>query len=81
MYTVYVLQDKKGNLYKGLTNNLERRFAEHISGHTQTTSRMHGLEIVYKEEFNTFTEARKREIYFKTAAGRRFIKKQLRTGH
>ncbi|MCX6736225.1 MAG: GIY-YIG nuclease family protein [Candidatus Parcubacteria bacterium] len=77
MFTVYVLKDIKGNFYKGMTNNLQRRISEHRRGHTQTTSRMHQLEIVYKEEHNTFEEARKRELYLKTGAGRKFLKKVL----
>jgi putative endonuclease len=77
MYNVYVLKDKDGNLYKGLTSNLERRLREHKSGHTMTTSKMSGLRVVYKEEYNNFEEARKRELYLKSAAGRRFLKKKL----
>jgi predicted GIY-YIG superfamily endonuclease len=32
MYTVYVLQDENGKIYKGFTNNLARRFSEHVNG-------------------------------------------------
>ena len=77
MYTAYVLQDDHGKLYKGLTNNLERRLREHKSGHTITTSRMSGLKVVYQEIFQTFIEARSREKYFKTAAGRKFLKDKV----
>ena len=77
MYTVYVLKDKNGKLYKGLTNNLQRRIREHKFGKTLTTSKMMELVIFYKEKFDNFEEARKRELYFKTAAGRRFLKKNL----
>ena len=77
MYTVYILQDSDGKLYKGMTNNIERRLAEHRSGHTVTTSKMKDLKIIYKEIYQNFEEARKRELYFKSAAGRRFIKKVL----
>jgi putative endonuclease len=76
MYTVYILEDKNNKLYKGLTNNLKRRLLEHKSGHTITTSRMKDIEIIYREDYDNFEEARKRELYFKTAAGRRFIKKK-----
>ena len=75
MFTVYVLKGQDGKLYKGMTNDLRRRLTEHRSGHTETTSRMTGLRLVYKEEYDTFTEARKRELYLKSAAGRRFLKK------
>ena len=74
MYIVYVLQDEKGKYYKGFTNNLARRFSEHVAGHTKTTKNMLNLKVVYTEEYSTKEEARKREVYFKTAAGRRFLK-------
>ena len=77
MYIVYVLQDKNGNLYKGMTNNLERRFSEHKRGKTKTTRKMDNLKVIYKENYFTFDEARKRELYFKSAAGRKFLKVKL----
>ena len=76
-YTVYVLEDSKGKVYKGVTNDLKRRLREHRSKHTKTTSRMEGINVVYIENFDTFEVARKRELYFKSAAGRRFLKKYL----
>ncbi len=77
MYTVYVLRGKSGKLYKGMTNNLYRRLKEHKFGKTATTARMNGFELMYKEEYTTFGEARQRELYLKSAAGRRFLKKQI----
>ncbi len=76
-YTTYVLRDQNGKLYKGVTNNLMRRLKEHRSGHTITTSRMVGLEVVYIEEYSSFIEARRREVYLKTAAGRKFLKSKI----
>ena len=77
MYTVYVLKDKKGNLYKGMTNNLSRRLAEHKRGKTITIRRMKEIELIYKEEFTEKEEARARELYLKSATGRRFLKNIL----
>lgn len=74
---VYILKDGEGKLYKGLTNNLSRRLSEHKRGKTITTRKMDGLCLVYSEEFDSFNKARERELYFKTAAGRRFIKRIL----
>ena len=78
MYTVYVLQDSNNKFYKGMTNNLFRRLQEHKRGKTITTSKMDNLKVVYVEKFNTFEEARKRELYFKTAAGRKFLKNKIK---
>ena len=77
MYTVYILKDKNNKYYKGLTNNIVRRLKEHKSGHTITTSKMKDIELIYKEEYVAFNEARAREKYFKTAAGRKMLKKLL----
>jgi len=77
MYTTYVLKGSNNKLYKGVTNNLTGRLQEHNSGQTKTTANMQKLEIVYTEIYDTFIEARKREVYLKTAAGRRFLKKIL----
>ena len=76
-YNVYVLRDSNGKFYKGVTNNLPRRLEEHRSGHTRTTSLMKDLVLVYKEEYASFAKARQRELYFKSAAGRRFLKKKI----
>ena len=77
MYTVYVLQDDKNKLYKGLTVNLKRRLQEHKSGKTLTTRRMDDLKVVYTEVHPDFEVARKRELYLKSAAGRRFLKSKI----
>ncbi len=77
MYTVYVIQDSRGRLYKGMTTNLSRRLHEHKTGQTKSTKHLQSLTVVYTEEFDNAAEARKREKYFKTAAGRRFIQKFL----
>ena len=39
---------------------------------------MKELHVIYTEEFGTLEEARKREKYFKSAAGRRFLKTVLK---
>jgi len=80
MYTVYVLQDENGKVYKGFTNNFARRFRDHASGNgSRTTSIMGNLRVVYIEKYDSFEDARAREVYFKTAAGRRFLKTKLRS--
>jgi len=77
MYTVYVLQDENGKFYKGFTNDLSRRLAEHKSGHTKTTRKMKNILIVYTEIFDNLQDARKRELYLKSSAGRRFLKGKI----
>lgn len=75
MFSVYILKDNTGHLYKGMTgNSLEERLKQHLGGNTKTTRRMEGLKLIYSEVFQTAEEARKREKYFKSAAGRRWLK-------
>jgi len=78
MYFVYVLRSEVNrNLYKGYTQDLEQRVDQHNRGRTKSTKAFVPWTLVYWEEFIDAIDARKREKYFKTAAGRRFIKKVL----
>ena len=78
-FYVYVLYNvETGKLYKGHTQNLEKRLAEHTSGHTKTTSHHSGAwKLIYYETFETREMAIAREKYFKTAAGRKFLKNKV----
>jgi len=74
---VYILKSPKFHkFYVGSTDNLERRLSEHNSGLSFYTKRFMPWHVIYKEEFVNLSDARKREKYLKSAAGRRFIKKQ-----
>lgn len=77
MYVVYVLKDATGKLYKGMTSNLEKRLIGHRQGNTRSTKNLRDLQIVYTETCPDRVSARLREKYLKSAAGRRFLKKQL----
>jgi putative endonuclease len=77
-YTVYVLQsEQNGSFYKGMTENIPARLKQHNAGKTKSTQSKRPWRVVYTEAFKTAEEARAREKYFKTAAGRRFLKKVL----
>ena len=78
MFSIYVLQDKKGKIYKGHTEDLARRFREHCSGQTKSTKSMTEPKIIYEEQYETRKEAITREKYLKTAAGRKFLKNKMR---
>ncbi|HBD05294.1 TPA: endonuclease [Candidatus Uhrbacteria bacterium] len=80
MYYVYVIKDKDEKFYKGMTNNIDRRLKEHLHGKTKTTKNMKEIAVIYKEEFNTRAEARQREKYLKSAAGRRMLKQIINSG-
>ena len=74
----YVLLCENGTLYRGYTNDLEKRFAIHKSGKGAKYTRMHKpVEILYSEEFETKIDAIKRERYFKSKEGRLWLKENL----
>ncbi|MFA6422835.1 MAG: GIY-YIG nuclease family protein [Patescibacteria group bacterium] len=75
MAYVYVLKSlKSSKTYVGSTNDLERRISEHNSGKSTFTNKYRPWILFYYEETETLEEARKREKYFKTCSGRKFIK-------
>ena len=65
-YIVYILRCGDGSLYTGITNDLERRVAVHNSGKGAKYTRGRGpLELVYREECGTHSDALKREAQIK----------------
>ena len=78
MFYAYVLKSIEHDyLYKGHCKELEKRIAQHNSGMTRSLRPYIPFKLVYFEKLETEEEARAREKYFKTAAGRRFLKTKL----
>jgi putative endonuclease len=58
MYYVYILQSElNGSYYKGQTNNLARRLAEHNNGEEVATSRYRPWKLVWFATKNSLSEA------------------------
>ena len=75
MFYAYVLKSIEHDYYyKGHCENPEERLKEHNSGKTLSIRPFIPFKIIYLESFNTRDEAIAREKYFKSAAGRRFLK-------
>jgi putative endonuclease len=72
MITVYVLQGKEKR-YVGITNNLARRLAEHLSGRTKGGQIIKDFALFYTERCPDYTSARKREKFLKSGAGREYL--------
>jgi putative endonuclease len=78
MFFVYVLKSKiDGRLYKGMTDNLERRIKEHNFGKVKSTKGYAPWDLVYSEVFDSRIEARLREVFLKSGIGREFLKEKL----
>ena len=63
---IYILRCGNGDLYTGITNDLERRLEQHQSGRggwfTKTTP---PVELVYHEVYDSEDETRHREVQLK----------------
>ena len=66
-WIVYILQCADGTLYTGITNDFERRMAEHEAGQGAKYTKGRGpLRLVYQETCQGRGLASKREIEIKS---------------
>ncbi|WP_424002083.1 GIY-YIG nuclease family protein [Maribacter sp. IgM3_T14_3] len=78
MYHVYVLRSEvDGRLYKGMTNDLQKRIEQHNLGRNKSTKGFLPWVLMYSEEFETRLEARNKEKNFKSGVGREFLRNLL----
>ena len=78
MYFVYVIKSKKDEkLYYGLTTDLEKRLIQYNTGSVKSTKSRIPFDLVYNEKVDTLLQARKKEKYFKSGFGRKYIKLKL----
>jgi len=78
MYYLYILQSKIDNrLYKGITENLRKRFKDHNSGKVKSTKPYRPWILIYYEAHRNKIWAEKSKLFYKTNQGRRQLKKKL----
>ena len=78
MYYTYVLLSQKDNKYYiGYTSDLKKRFKDHSDGKVTSTAVRLPLKLIYYEACLNEFDAKKREHYFKSGYGRRFLKNRL----
>ncbi len=79
MYYIYVLQSgKDGNLYIGCTSNLAQRLKAHQNGLVRSTRSRLPLSLVYRESYDNIHEAYRAERSYKTAGGKRQLKRKIK---
>jgi putative endonuclease len=76
----YILRDRNGRFYFGSTNNLDRRLKEHLSGHSLYTSNVLPVELIFSQEFEDISNARKAETWLKKQKNSNFINKIVDEG-
>ena len=78
-FTYVMLSERDNKLYIGFTNDLEKRVEEHHKGVVASTANRRPLKLIYYEACLSAKDAIKREKYFKTGFGRRFLRNRLET--
>ena len=77
MYYAYVIRSVNHNyIYKGHCYDLKKRLIEHNSGMTKSIRPYLPVKLIYFETFETESEAIAKEQYFKSSAGRRYLKRK-----
>ena len=75
MFFAYILQsDIDQTYYYGHSKNLEVRLKSHNQGKVRSTKGKRPWKIHYFEKFETKSEAYKREMFFKSIDGYRYLK-------
>ena len=78
MYWIYILDCPDKSWYIGYTSDLNKRLGEHNAGYgSKTTSKKQNWKLIYCEGYLNLKDAKGREVFLKSGAGRRFLKKQL----
>jgi len=79
MYYVYLIKSKnKDWRYVGFTKDLRERFNQHQKGFSRSTKPYAPFELVFYEAYKSKSDAKRREIYFKTNKGKRALKLMLK---
>ncbi len=78
MWSVYIILNKnKDKTCTGSTNNLRKRLLEHNGNKVLSTKGKGPWIPIYVETYPNEEEARKRERYFKTSTGRRYLNEAI----
>jgi putative endonuclease len=75
MFYTYIIKSlNDGIFYYGFTSDLEKRLSYHNSGKSHFTKAHRPWVLHYFESYPTKSEALKRELFFKSVNGYRWLK-------
>ena len=78
MYYLYILLLKNDKLYTGTSENLKRRFSEHVKGKVESTKNSRPVKLIHYEAYILKSDAERREKFLKTTEGKRLLRQQIR---
>lgn len=78
VYILYSLRDRR--TYTGYAKDSEARLKEHNAGRVDATKNRRPLQIIYTEDCDSLADAKRRELYWKSGAGRRKLKEFFKNG-
>ncbi|MBI4837230.1 MAG: GIY-YIG nuclease family protein [Candidatus Portnoybacteria bacterium] len=78
MFHVYFLLLSNSDIYKGITDNLKRRYSEHSNGKVKSTKNFRPLELIGYEAYVLKSDAMRREKFLKTTGGRKLLRLQYK---
>ena len=74
IFYLYILHScKDGTYYIGHTGDLKKRLKWHNAGYSLSTKAKRPWKLVYKERYQTKSEAQKREYELKRKKSRKYI--------
>jgi putative endonuclease len=78
-FFLYVLRSQKnGKYYIGITKDVETRLAQHNRGVGKSTRSGRPWNLAYIEEYNSWSEAARRETQLKNQKSRLYIENLIR---
>ncbi len=82
MHYVYILlNEARTRTYTGFADDVEKRLAMHNAGRVKASGPYRPYNIIHTESFETLKEARQKEKFYKSTAGRRRIKEMFFSQH
>ena len=78
MTFVYFLYLSNGDIYKGSTEDLDRRIGEHKAGKVESTRNYLQIRLIGYEAYELKSDALRREQFLKKSEGMKFFRQQYR---
>lgn len=78
-YYVCILHNySKSFIYTGYSEDLKQRLTSHKAGKNKSTKAFLPLELIHYEAYKSKTDAKRRELYFKTTKGKTTLRTMLK---